>query len=187
MKAMSEVAASPSPLAGEEGGGGGLIANFLPPQTECAIFVGPTAKELVKISTVHSAVGPGCLLILLNPRSLGWPSLGGKVNQDVFNLEVFKDVWSLQTARGSTELMQYHEHGGGYVLATRPRRSGGGGEGGDFFKDLVNKVQGGVRGGESCRGRGQTVGEGGGRGNMGEGQGGGGDVRNGGGVKRTLF
>ena len=111
------------------------LGNVLPPSTECAIFVAPTAKELAKVKVVDTSVGQGCLVILLNPRALEWDEQGNKVDREVFNFDNFKDVYSLQTAKGNKDVMQYHEWGRGYVLATRPRREGGeAGNGGNFFQ-----------------------------------------------------
>ena len=78
-----------------------------------------------------------------NPSSQLEPT---KINQDVFNFDNFRDAFSLTTAAGNTDLMQYHEWGKGYILATRPKRGGGGeggeGGGGNFFTDLMNKAAG---------------------------------------------
>ena len=64
MKAMKEVSSEET--------GGDKVVGVLPPSTECAIFVAPTKKELVKIKAVDEEVGQGTLVILLNPRAQEW-------------------------------------------------------------------------------------------------------------------
>jgi hypothetical protein len=94
----------------------------LPSDTEVALFVSPTPKELVVIEKICSTAGMGTLVILLNARLSTVEKFSSESAANLFQKE-FDPVFCLAAAP-QTEApgcLFYRAHPGNWVLARKPK------------------------------------------------------------------